>query len=43
MSRVQELHVGNLLTVVGTIPGAAESFVLPGRDLLPTTLGIGAA
>ncbi len=43
MSRVQELHVGNLLTVVGTIPGAAESFVLPGRDLLPTTLGIGPA
>ena len=43
MSRVQELHVGNLLTVVGTVPGAAESFTLPGRDVLPTTLGIGPA
>ena len=40
MSRVQELHVGNLLTVVGTVPGVSESIVLPGRDLLPTTLGI---
>ena len=43
MSRVQELHVGNLLTVVGTVPGVSESIVLPGRDLLPSTLGIGAA
>ena len=43
MSRVQELHVGNLLTVVGTLPGVSESIALPGRDLLPTTLGIGAA
>ena len=43
MSRVQELHVGNLLTVVGTLPGVSESIALPGRDLLPSTLGIGAA
>ena len=38
MSRVQELHVGNLLTVVGTVPGVAECSALPCRDLLPTTL-----
>ena len=43
MSRVQQLHVGELLTVVGAIPGANESVIYPGRALLPTTLGIGAA
>ena len=43
MSRVQEFHVGNLLTVVGGLPTAMNSIVFPGRDLLPTTLGIGAA
>ena len=43
MSRVQEFHVGNLLTVVGGLPTAMNSIVFPGRDLLPSTLGIGAA
>ena len=43
MSRVQEFHVGNLLTVVGGLPTAMNSIVFPGRDLLPTTLGVGNA
>ena len=43
MARVQQLHVGELLTVVGAIPGANESIIYPGRDLLPTTLGVGPA
>ena len=43
MSRVQEFHVGNLLTVVGGLPTAMNSIVFPGRDVLPSTLGIGAA